>query len=122
MSTENPVYIKLEYQEALQAKRSILNHQISLLKAAQAVNRYKTNRAREIELKSVLLRKIRELRVAFGQLQKELPKPKIPQILKEDYSEISVKGKGAKPKPKETELEEQLYEIQKRLNELQSRA
>jgi hypothetical protein len=124
MTTENPIHIRLEYREALQSKKDILSYQMSLLRIAKTVKNYKDSRAKEIDLKSALLRKMKELKVAMGQLNKTLPKPKMPEILKGNYPETehkSVSRKG-KSKEKSSDLEEQLSEIQRKLNQLQSRS
>jgi len=56
----------------------------------------------------------------LGKLQKTLPKPKIPDILKKEGQE-KTEPKSKKIKSPERNIEEQLQEIQKRLNELQRR-
>jgi hypothetical protein len=124
MTTENPIHIRLEYREALQSKKDILSYQMSLLRIAKTVKSYKDSRAREIELKLTLLRKMRELKVATGQLNKTLPKPKMPEILKGNYPETEHKSARVKSQLKEkgSNLEEQLSEIQRKLNQLQSRS
>ena len=117
MIKENLIHIKLGYGEALQAKRDILSSQMTLLRIAKAIRGYGIYRSGELELKLVLYKKIKELKMNLGKLQKTLPKPKIPDILKKEGWEKTEQPK--KIKSPERNIEEQLQEIQERLNELQ---
>lgn len=118
MIKENLIHIKLEYGEALQTKRDILSSQITLLRIAKTIRGYGFYRSNELELKLILYKEIKELKMNLGKLQKTLPKLKIPDIIKkegQEKKEHTVK----KTKPPERNIEEQLQEIQRRLNELQ---
>jgi len=118
MIKENLIHIKLEYGEALQTKRDILSSQIGLLRIAKTIRGYGFYRSNELELKLILYKKIKELKMNLGKLQKTLPKLKIPEIIKKEGWE-KTEPKSKKIKPPERNIEEQLQEIQKRLNELQ---
>ncbi|HUW43929.1 MAG TPA: hypothetical protein VMV95_03150 [Bacillota bacterium] len=118
MIKENPVHIGLKYQEAFQTKRDILSLQVAILKIAKTIRGYGFYRSQELELKSELYKELKELKMSLGRLQKALPKPKIPDILKEDFGE-KTEPKSKKIKPLERNLEEELQEIQNRLNDLQ---
>lgn len=118
MIKENLIHIKLEYGEALQTKRDVLSSQIGLLRIAKTIRGYGFYRSNELELKLILYKKIKELKMNLGKLQKTLPKLKIPEIIKKEGWE-KTEPKSKKIKPPERNIEEQLQEIQKRLNELQ---
>ena len=121
MTSETPVYIKLEYEEALKSKKDMLSSEIALLKISEKIKNYQHYRIQEIELKNKLLKAIKELKTNSGKIQKALPKPKIPEILNNSqYFETETKP-TAKTKKKDESLESQLQEIQNRLNELQSK-
>ena len=120
MIKENLIHIKLGYREAIQAKRDLLSSQITLLRIAKAIREYGIYRSGELELKLILYKKIKELKMNLGKLQKTLPKLKIPDILKKEGQE-KTEPKSKKIKPPERDIEGQLQEIQKRLNELQRR-
>jgi len=117
MNKENLIHIKLEYKEALQTKRDILSSQITLLRIAKTIRGYCTYRSGELELKLILYKKMKELKMNLRELQRTLPKPKIPDILKKEGWEKTEQPK--KIKSPERNIEEQLQEIQERLNELQ---
>jgi len=120
MIKENLIHIKLGYGEALQTKRDLLSSQIILLRIAKTIRGYDFYRSNELELKSILYKEIKELKMNLGKLQKTLPKLKIPDILKKEGQE-KTEPKSKKIKSPERNIEEQLQEIQKRLNELQRR-
>jgi hypothetical protein len=120
MTNENLIHVRLGYTEAFQAKRDILSSEMALLRIAKTIRGYGFYRSQELELKSILYKEIKELKIALGKLQKTLPKPKIPEILKEEFGE-EPEPKAKKTKPIERGLEEQLQEIQRRLSDLQRR-
>lgn len=119
MVEEGLVYIKFLYKEAFIAKKDILESQIFLLKIAKIIRSYNIYRTKEIELKISLYKKMKELNSSISKLHKILPKAKIPEILhripqEERYS------KPRKEKVYDRTIEEQIEEIEKRLNEIQS--
>jgi len=120
MIKENLIHIKLGYGEALQTKRDLLSSQIILLRIAKTIRGYDFYRSNELELKSILYKEIKELKMNLGKLQKTLPKLEIPNIIKKEGQE-KTEPRSKKIKPPERNIEEQLQEIQKRLNELQRR-
>ena len=120
MIKENLIHVRLGYGEAFQTKRDILSSEMALLKIAKTIRGYGFYRSQELELKLILYKEIKELKMILGKLQKTLPKPKIPSILKEDFGE-EAEPKSKKIKPVERGLEEQLQEIQRRPNDLQRR-
>jgi len=120
MIKENLIHIKLGYGEALQTKRDLLSSQIILLRIAKTIRGYDFYRSNELELKSILYKEIKGLKMGLGKLQKTLPKLEIPNIIKKEGQE-KTEPKSKKIKSPERNIEEQLQEIQKRLNELQRR-
>lgn len=120
MTSENLIHVRLSYREAFQAKRDILSSELALLKIAKTARGYGFYRSQELELKSLLYKEIKELKNKLHQLQKTLPKPKIPGIIREESKEEPGQ-KAKKTKPHERGLEEQLQEIQRRLSDLQRR-
>lgn len=118
MSEENSIHVKLGYGEALQTKRDILSLEMTLLRIAKAIRGYGVYRSMELELKSILYKEMKNLRINLGKLQRILPKPKIPDILRKEGQE-KTEPKPRKIRSPEGSIEEQLQEIQGRLNELQ---
>ncbi len=118
------IHIKLEYPEALQAKKDVLGSELGLLRIAKAIKKHQVLRSDELKTKLRLHRKIRELKTSITKLQQVLPKVKITEILeeKEDKEEEEDEKKAIKKKVKERShdisLEVQLQEIQERLRQL----
>ena len=120
MSEENQIHIKFENSEAVLSKQDVLFSEMALLKIAQRIKKYDFYRLEEFELKLILYKKIKELQMIFGRLQKSLPRPRIPDILKKFFKEEE-EYKATKIKSIDRSIEEQLREIENRLNELQSK-
>jgi len=123
MTKESVIHIKFDNAEAVTAKRDILTSQMNLLRIAKIIKGYSFYRLKELELKIVLSRKMKELKTNITKLQKVLPALKVPEILKKEKTEEKEdEYKAAKTKKTyDRSLEDQLQEIQKRLNKLQSR-
>lgn len=127
MKDENLIHIKLEYDEALKSKRDLLSSEVSLLKIAKVMRHYRVLRAREMELKLSLLRRIHSLKAEIAKMQQVLPKIKIPAVLQkqlgmeeaEDVWEYPEEASKSIPSSSNEDLEAQLREIQERLNSLQ---
>ena len=120
MPKDTTIHIKLDYGEAVIAKKNVLSSEMRLLKLAQAVRTYGEYRIRESELKRDCAKKIKDIKTNIGKLQRNLPKPRLPEILKKSEEE--------KEAPKSSKisydagLEEQIKEIEKKLDELRVEA
>ena len=118
------IHIKLEYPEALQAKKDVLGSELGLLRIAKAIKKHQVLRSDELKTKLRLHRKLKELKTNITKLQQVLPKVKIPEILeekeeKEDEKEVKKKiRQKVKEKSHDISLEVQLQEIQERLRQL----
>ncbi len=122
MAKESVIHIKFDNAEAVTAKRDILTSQMNLLRIAKTIRGYGFYRLKELELKMMLSKKTKEVKTNITKMQKILPTLRIPEILKkekvgekeEEYHEEKRK------KSYDRSLEDQLQEIQRRLNRLQS--
>lgn len=117
MSSENTVHIKLEYDEAIHSKRNILSAEMYSLKIAKAIGRYKTLRLVELGLKGRIYTRMKETKTNIRKLQSLLPEPKRPRILKRVRTEET--HAAAKQEYHSEDIESQLSEIQRRLEQLQ---
>ncbi len=123
MASDNLIHVKLDYEEALTSKKDILSSQIALLKIARTIKSYGSIRIRELELKLQLQKSFKELKTSLNKLNKILPNPTIPEIIRrEEPQQTTVKkSKHVPVKHPDESLENQLQEIQRRLGELQNR-
>ena len=121
LRSEDLIHIRLEYEEALQAKRDVISSKIELLKIAKVIKRYYDFRLNELETKIKLYKLMRLLKTTMGKLQTTLPKIKMPNILKKDVERDGIKE--IKRRVRETsesessgDLETQLADIQRKLS------
>ena len=121
MSSENVIHIRLDYMEALKAKRGILYSELGSLKVAKKIAKYREIRMEELRLKARLYGKMKEVKANIKKLQSLLPILKIPKIIKR--KELIEKNQetesGSYGKSSEGDIKSQLREIQRRLTELQ---
>ena len=124
------IHIKLENSEATISKRDILRLEIELLKLIKAIKRYRAYRTRELIEKNRLKIKISGMLKDIKRTELALPRLEIPKILKgsseKEYEKEYKKPLGELQKLSEKieekqddELEQQLREIQLRLQTLQ---
>jgi hypothetical protein len=118
---ENTIYIKLEYEEAVKAKRDILFSEMNLLKIAKRIKKYEDFRKEELNSKLNISKNIKEIKTNIGKLQRILPKLEIPEILKKPQEIFEMARTKSKIKDEyEEDIEYELKEIQERLNALQN--
>ncbi len=114
------IHIRLENSEAVQGKRDLLSSEINLLKIFQSIENFKRLRSMEVKKKKLILKKSKEIKTNLSKLGAILPGLKIPKILKKEVSQMKEKKEKLSfeiPK-KKGNIEEQLLEIQERLNRL----
>lgn len=116
MSKESSIHIGLGYEEGVKTKKSLLSSQMKILRLSRSVQSYKLYRQEELELKELLYKKIKELKSSLTNLEKSLPKENLPKILRKDNQKKNNIHKNA---DSDGSIEDQLKEIQKRLEQLQ---
>ncbi len=117
MKEESVVYVKLEYNEALQSKKDILASQVGLLKTIQAIRNYRVLRLEELRMKTKIYKKIKELISNIKKIKTTLPAIKIHQLKKtEEEKNLGKKIKEAHEK--DDGLEIQLQDIQSKLRDI----
>ena len=116
MTNQNLVHIKLDYSEAREAKKDMLESEANLLRIAQATKRYQKIRIQELKQKAKLLTKIRKIKNSLTKLQQTLPRIQVPE---EKIGRTIKKLPKLGYVQKDDKLESELQEIQQRLKELQ---
>ncbi len=117
MKEENPVYVRLSYNEAVQAKRDILFLQGNLLRIIKIIRTYKALRLEELRTKAKTYRKIKELILNIKKIKTDLPKIRLHPIKKEE-NEIRQMISKTKDEDADDTLENQLQEIQEKLRSI----
>jgi predicted nuclease with TOPRIM domain len=113
---ENPIYSKLNYQNAHNIKVDVLEIQAHLLKTIKSMQFYQELRKKEYMLKIKLRNELKETKNLFKDLLETIPETK---GIKEKRKELTKKHEE-KPKDekKSISVEAQLQDIRKRLQEL----
>ena len=116
---ENPVYVRLDYSEAIKAKREILSLQMSLLKIIKIIRNYRALRLEELRAKARAYRRIKDLGLSIKKIKTEFPKIRVPQLKRKEEKDFIKERIQAAKKPSEMEmdngLETQLKDIQEKL-------
>lgn len=112
METNTAIYSKVEYQDALAAKKAILATQINLLNIIQKVENYKELRKKELILKLKLKNNLRNIKENFTKINNHVPQTK------------GIKHIKLEPRKREKEVkrnasvQQELLDIKRRLSEL----
>ena len=73
MAEENHIiHIRLEPNEAVETRKGMLSTQIGLLKILTKMNEYERYKAREVEMKMSLAKRMKDLRTSFNDFEKIL--------------------------------------------------
>lgn len=121
---EKLIHIKLDHAEAVQAKRDILGTQKDLIEVLKNLKRYHLIRMQELKIKILLYKKLKALKTSMNKLNTSFPKIKIPEIIKHsaDFEEEREMKRAKEITGKEMnqkDLEKELADLQKRLQELE---
>jgi len=117
---ENPVYLKLGYDESIKSKKDLLFSELSLLTILKIIKRYNLLRTEELRIKSEVYKTMKELDISMKKTKSVFPFLKIPErarrqeIKKIEYTE------EIKPirEVYDEDLESQLRDIQERLKSM----
>lgn len=104
-------HIKLDYEEALSAKKQLLSIELNLLQTEKRVRNYKLLRKKELAMKNLLKRYLRELRMKISSEESTFP-------AEEEPIKMRTIKKGIE-KRKQEDIKKQLDEIQEKLARLQ---
>ncbi|MCF7910241.1 hypothetical protein K9L16_01035 [Candidatus Pacearchaeota archaeon] len=122
---ERLIHIKVENNEALEAKKNLLILQMSLLKLAQSVKNFKEKREEELKTKLSLHKKLKEIEESSKKIKEiTFPKIKVPEILglkdlETDFSHEKKEQKSKISNKKDNkDIEGQLKDIQEQLRKL----
>jgi len=103
------IHLRLEADEALDSRRNLLLTEINLLNLRKIISEYLKLRKEEFLKKQELKKKLKELVNDINKLKEELPKTRLPKIEKKP---VIIE------KTKKLKLEDELKEIQEKLEQL----
>ena len=112
------IHVKLEYDELIQAKRDFLSLQRDFLRLIKFLKRYHAVRTDELNRKTLMNKKFRQLNINVRSLQKILPRLEVPKILnkEEDVDVEEFETPGFSSAPSDRSIEKELEDIQGRLD------
>lgn len=104
-------HIKLDYEEALSAKKQLLSMELNLLQTEKKVRNYKLLRKKELAMKNFIRRCLRELRMKINSEETTMPQEEEPMKIRIIKKSIE--------KRKQADIQYQLKEIEEKLERLQ---
>jgi len=108
---QNPIYAKVEYENAISARREILSAEIDLLNSIRIIQKYGKLREEELLLKIKLKRLLRDIKDNLRNIIASTPKTeRIEKEMKEKREEKKKKGKPS--------IEDELRQIREELRSL----
>lgn len=123
MENENLIHIKLEYLEAIESRKDILNIEKKLLIIKRIMNNYGSLRTNELNLKLKLHRKIKYLLNNLDSVGETFPKVPSEKTIKnpELIKEVKIPKINTKIQKKPlTDIDVELSDIQAKLRSLGS--
>ncbi len=125
------IYLKFDYDEAINSKKESLFLQVSLVKIMRIMRKYKKLRKEELKLKIQLYNNLKKLKASINRINRSFPKVKTPSFLEEDEESEKTKEKKSKGKKQTTkkertpeissDLERELEKIHGKIQELSSK-
>lgn len=126
----SPIHIRLDYGEAIFLRKEVLTSEMELIFILKAINKYAELRKQELALKTNFYIILKKLSANVKKMEKNLPELEIPKILRTSQKQKEVFEKKLdsipeiKPLSKKSKtdnaLEQQLLEIQRKIQSLSS--
>ena len=104
----NPIYIKIEYDEAVSSKKQLLSSQINALNLIKKVSNYRLLRKKELAKKTEFKALIAEMKASINKMALEPPQAQDTETLT-----IETKSEIGKRRSIETELSEIKNKLEK---------
>ena len=112
------IHVKLEYSQALEAKRDILSLELNMINIAKRIRNYQKIREKEMREKNKLKTALAEVKNNIKKIESIWPREHFPEL--EKFEEKMEQGfaEDKKQARHNADLEIQLKEIQERLRAL----
>ena len=110
---ENPIYVEIFSEEAIKSQRDILSYQMSLINIMKSIRRYGLIRDNEMNLKINLQNTIKNTNENINNILKNFPK-----VEEYKHKQKEIVGESPKIEYYNQDLESQLAQIRKKLEEI----
>lgn len=109
-------YTKLSREETIYGKKVLLQTQLELLMIIKHIKEYRSLRNDEFALKIALKNKVDETLLAIENLERLLPKMKVPNMPKREEHEEIIYAQSSNLFQKELSLDQELEKIKAKLS------
>ena len=126
----SPIHLRLDYGEAIFLRKDVLTSEMELIFILKSMNNYINLRKQEVSLKVKFYQILRKLSANVKKMERTLPQLEIPKILKNSQKQKEVFEKKLESLPEikplskksraDDALEQQLLEIQRKIQSLSS--
>jgi hypothetical protein len=120
-------YVKLEYNDAIESKKQLLNLEMAMLHCLRRLTSYRLYRRKELELSNKIKTNLIYLKTKANVILSTFPKEVIIELKKEQQKHEEKENKKLEALKKESKtqrkdrIQRELEEIQKRLNNLKNK-
>jgi len=118
MASEEELYISITPDIYRTNKLNILTNQADLLSTLKRLQNLKVLARQKRDLKQKILRHLTTILSSIEGIQKGMPTPKVPKIIKKRKEESEMTEEAEEPFTRRAEIEEELRIIQQKLKEL----
>ncbi len=112
---ENPIYSRINYEEAYYAKKDLLHAQLELLNIVRTIENHRFLRKQELVMKLKLKNDLKNLKEKISKLIEKSPKT---NVITERITRNKQKTKIKKERKGLPDVEAELEHIQKKLREM----
>ena len=126
-SRETPIHIRLDYQDTLISKKNILLAEKDFLESIKHIRAYNQLRKKEFSVRANIKKNLSAIKNSVIQIKSSFPEhedlklPKLPKSLEQTRKkekQVIKKIEPRKQRSKDTQLEDQIREIQEKLARL----
>jgi len=110
---ENPVYVRIDYEGAIDSQKDILSYQMGLINILKSLKKYHSLREKEENLKMDLRNMLKTTKENIKKMEENFPEVKGPKSKQEDSQK-----KEPTIEYYNQDLESQLEQIKKKLQEI----
>jgi hypothetical protein len=120
MKGKDSIHLKVDYMNALESKKGLLNSEKSLVLISKAMKGYSEMRKKELKKRITLARKAKELASLLKKMSYEISEVHRPSVGKKHVRETASMGQNPRRKMSrhDSSIESQLQDIQRKLNDI----
>ena len=118
---ENDLYLMIEPENYKASKRNVLNCEVDLLNSLKRLQSIKRINARQKDLNIMLCRLFSSVSADLDKLEEKIPSPHMPKSIQNSETGVSEKKVKRQSNEKMLYLDEELREVQRKLEAISHR-